>query len=224
MHDDSISDAGLWKFVTDEKCFEDLRTNKAFAALVALSRAVNTLRFVQNPLLCHEGHESPAASRARLNSIFFSCAIYAESYLLVQHAKSHFWSLPLFQELEGVTIKNDEAKKLLSWSLTALRNKLVFHFDIDEIGRQLEQMDGTDPTFLEAAGETNDQVHYVLADRCAWKTLHEPLLSKAGAGESPTLEQLSNDISDRIIEFTDAAEKFIADTLKTYGWYRAPST
>jgi hypothetical protein len=185
MPDEHNSDTAHWKIITDQNRFEELKADKSFSALVALSRAVNMLRFVQMPLLSHEGDTSPAASRASLNSLFFSCAIYQESYLLVQRLKVFFWKLPLFQKLEEVSIKNPKAQKILTSSVTNLRNKLVFHLDIDEIGRQLQQMDSTEPTFLNAMGEMNAQVHYILGDRCAWQALHEPSLLKTGSHRIP---------------------------------------
>jgi hypothetical protein len=214
MTDEFFRDDDLWKIGIEEERFKQLATDKSFAALVALSRAINMLRFVQMPLLAHEGDTSPAAARAGFNSLFFSCAIYAESYLLVQRIRAHFWKASSFQKLEAVSIKNPKAQK----------NKLVFHLDVDEIGQQLRQMDATNPVFLDAMGESNAQVHYVLGDRCAWQTLHERSLLGATASESPTLEELSNDISDRIIEFTDAAEEFIADALARSGWRPSLST
>jgi hypothetical protein len=213
-------DGAVWRFVTDQEHFEKLKHAKSFAAIVALSRAISALRFVQNPLLMHEGKSSPAATRARLNSLFFSCSIYAESYLLIQRIKAHFYSCPSFQKLEDISIKNPEAKKLLGSSITALRNKLVFHFDVDEIGRQLDQMGSDEPTFLNAMGETNDQVHYSLADLCVLQALHEPTLTKADETNPKDFEEFANELSSLIIGFTDAAEKFIVDQLNLMGWHR----
>jgi len=98
-----------------------------------------------------------------------------------------------------------------------LRNKLVFHFDVDEFGRQLEQMNLDEPIFLDAMGTSNSQVHFVLGDYCAWQTLHEPTLDTSIA-TSPTLEKLAEDISTLITDFTDTADKFIADYLQSIGW------
>jgi hypothetical protein len=47
-----------------------------------------------------------------------------------------------------------------------LRNRLVFHFAIDEIGRQNELLELSEPIFVSAMGQTNGQVYYELADLC----------------------------------------------------------
>ena len=66
-------------------------------------------------------------------------------------------------------------------------------------------------------GRSNSQVHFVLGDHCAWQTLHEPTLGTS-ITESPTLEQLTEDISTLITDFTDTADKFTADYLRSTGW------
>ena len=106
---------------------------------------------------------------------------------------------------------------MLSLSMRKLRNKLVFHFDVDEFGRQLEQMDLDEPIFLDAMGTSNSQIHFVLGDYCAWRTLHEPTINTSIA-TAPTLEQLTEDISALITDFTDTADKFIANYLSSTGW------
>jgi hypothetical protein len=219
MADELISDDVRWKIVTTEERFEQFRTQPAFWALVALGRAISALRSVQMPLLSHENDDSPAASRARQNSLFFSCALYAESLLLIQDLNKYFGNLPSFQELTKVTTKNAKAQDALKWSITKLRNKLVFHFDIDEIGNQLQQMEPTPPTFISTMGATNSQVHYELADLCAWQTLVDPSSSKTNLDQDQVANRLDA-IAALITDFTDAAESFIVDVLMHNGWYR----
>jgi hypothetical protein len=122
--------------------------------------------------------------------------------------------MPLFQTLEQVSITNPNAEKILASSMRTLRNKLVFHFDVDEFGRQLKQMDPDEPIFIESMGTTNSQVHYLLGDNCAWQTLHEASSNDPSTNISPTLEQLTEDISTLVIDFTNAAEDFINHYLK----------
>jgi hypothetical protein len=216
--DESISENTRWKIVTGQKQFDQLKDDKNFWALVTLSRAVNQLRFAQMSFLLTENDTSPAAERAKLNAVLFSCAIYGESYLLVQRLNEYFGTKPLFQELAKVTTKNKKAQEIHKSNITKLRNKLIFHFDVDEIGKQLGKIDMSEPTFIDAMGTTNSQVHYVLADYCAWQTLHD--VSLTASDTSPMLEQLQEDISSLIVAFTDAAEEFLMSELENCGWYK----
>jgi hypothetical protein len=90
------TDMTRWKIVITKEQFDVLKKKEEFWALVALGRAVNELRFVQMPLLHHESDNSPAAMRARYNSLLFSCALFVESYLLVQKLNKHFGHMPEF--------------------------------------------------------------------------------------------------------------------------------
>ena len=80
-----------WKIVTTKEKFDALKKKEEFWGLVALCRAVNELRFVQMPLLEHENDNSPAAMRAKYNSLLFSCALFVESVFLVRELNKHFW-------------------------------------------------------------------------------------------------------------------------------------
>jgi hypothetical protein len=206
-----------WKIVTDRARFEQLRTDPRFHAVVALGRTVNALRFVQMPLISHEHDESPAATRAKYNSLFFSCALYSEGYLLVQKLKKHFAEEPLFQVLTEATIKNPKAQEALKWSIVALRNKLVFHFDIDEVGRKLQQVNLDEIIFVSGLGNMNAQVHYELGDHCAWQTLYDPLKAE---GDVTQIMSRAEQINDLIVTFSQAAEEFMVDYLNSTGWHR----
>ena len=96
-----------WKIVITKDKFDSIKMKEEFWALVALSRAVNELRFVQMPLISHQNDDSPAAVRARYNSLLLSCAVFVESCLLIQKLNKYFGQMPLFQELAQVTSKSN---------------------------------------------------------------------------------------------------------------------
>jgi hypothetical protein len=60
-----------WTIEIDNARFNQLKSQERFWQLVALSRAVNALRFVQAPLLSHSAEsDSLHATRTRFNFIF----------------------------------------------------------------------------------------------------------------------------------------------------------
>jgi len=213
------TDMTRWKIVITKEKFDVLKKKEEFWGLVALGRAVNELRFIQMPLLHHENDNSPAAMRARYNSLLFSCALFVESYLLVQKLNKHFGHMPEFQDLAKVTSKSKAAQELLKDSLFDLRNRLVFHFAIDEIGKQLENLELSEPIFVSAMGKTNGQVYYELADLCAARAFSKPL-PQDDAAALAAIAKRAEAISDLILEFATQAETLIVEVLMNEGWQR----
>ena len=69
-----------WTIEIDKVRFDELKSEERFWQLVALSRAANTLRFVQAALLAHpENSDSLQAKRTKFNSFFFTCALLYEA-------------------------------------------------------------------------------------------------------------------------------------------------
>jgi hypothetical protein len=213
------TEATRWKVSIAKAQFDALKKKEDFCGLVALSRAVNELRFVQMPLVHHENDNSPASMRARYNSLLFSCALFVESCLLVQKLNKHFGQMNEFQELAKVTTKSKEAQELLNTSLFDLRNTLVFHFAIDEMGKQLETLELDDPIFVSAMGKTNSQVYYELADLCAARAFSKPL-PQDDAAALAAIGKRAEAISDLILEFSTKAESLIVEVLMKQGWLR----
>jgi hypothetical protein len=108
MSDLQIAEKTRWKFVADKTQFDQQKTDPCFQSAVALSRALNSLRFVNASLLEVENDDSPRAQRTRYNAMFFSCAIYEECIGLVNQINIHFKfkNDPLFEKLKEVSVKN----------------------------------------------------------------------------------------------------------------------
>lgn len=218
MSELQITENTRWKFITDKARFDQQKTDPCFQSAVALSRALNSLRFANTPLLEIENDDSPRAQRTRYNAMFFSCAIYAECIGLVNRMNVHFKSKndPLFEKLKDATIRNPLSQEILTWGLTFLRNKLVFHFDIEEIGNQLKNFDVDNPVFLRGMGTMNAEVNYELSDSCTWNTL----FTKSLNGEYPQDESMerTTQITKVISTFEVATDEFLVGFLESSGW------
>ena len=125
--------------------------------------------------------------------------------------------MPEFQDLAKVTSKSKAAQELLKDSLFDLRNRLVFHFAIDEIGKQLENLELSEPIFVSAMGKTNGQVYYELADLCAARAFSKPL-PQDDAAALAAIAKRAEAISDLILEFATQAETLIVEVLMNEGW------
>ena len=129
--------------------FEDVKKREDFCAIVTLARAINVLHFVHAPLRANDG--SPTAIRNQYNSFLFGCALIAEASLLVQKIGRFFKDHESFKKLAG-GVNSKEARELLSNRLFTVRNRLVFHFDMDEVRKQLAELHTTDATFVSGMG------------------------------------------------------------------------
>jgi hypothetical protein len=151
-----------WVVEIDPAKFEELKQRESFWQLVALSRAVNALRFVHTALLRHDQQEdSLDARRTQFNSFFFNCALLFEALLLVERLSKHFRGLPNFEPLRNL-LQDRSVVELRKSSLGPLRNRLAFHFDESEIGGQLRKTNMA-PQFVSGEGTINQGVYYELA-------------------------------------------------------------
>jgi hypothetical protein len=217
---DSITPSTRWKIRLDKSAFDKLKTEESFWCVVALSRVVNALRFVHSPLE-HYQDDSTCALRARYNSFLFNCALFYEASLFVPNLGKYYHQLPEFQAMASVT-KTNEARVLLESNLAPLRNRLVFHFGIDEIGAQLTKLKLNEPTFASAVGTTNKQVYYELADLCAISTFSGSGFPNTDADmpafEQEVLKPLINTTTELTAQFLTQAELFIGAVLENGGW------
>jgi hypothetical protein len=206
---------GKWTIEIDKARFNKLKSNERFWQLVALSKAVNALRFVQSALLAHpEESDSLQAKRTKFNSFFFTCALLYEALLLVERMCKHFREVPAFAPLQAI-LKDRTATELRTANLNPLRNQLTFHFLENEVGAQLINND-VQPRFVTGEGETNAETYYELPDVCALGAFSGLQLNQPGAVEA--FGELAKNVTDLAVRFNDAAETFIANVLMADGW------
>ena len=176
----TFNDTKRWTIEIDKGRFDKLKSEERFWQLVALSRAVNTLRFVQAALLAHpEESDSLQVKRTKFNSFFFTCALLYEALQLVERMCKYFRQVPEFGPLHDI-LKDPTATDLRNSNLNPLRNQLTFHFFENEIGAQLIKND-VNPRFVTGHGETNADVYYELADVCTLGAFSGLQLNQPGA-------------------------------------------
>lgn len=209
-----------WKLRLDKPAFDRLKTEESFWCIVALSRVINALRFVHSPLE-HYQNDSPGALRVRYNSFFFNCALFREASIFVQKLHKHYGNSPEFQAVATI-MNSNETRKILEDNLAPLRNKFVFHFNIEEMGAQLTKLELSEPVFVSAMGTTNEQVYYELADLCAVSTFSGSGFPSTDvdmqAFEQQVLMPLMKKTTELTLQFLTQAELFIVAVLKNGGW------
>jgi hypothetical protein len=209
------NDTKRWTIEIDKARFDELKSDARFWQLVALSRAVNTLRFVQAALLAHpEESDSLQAKRTKFNSFFFTCALLFEVLLLVERMCKYFRLDPAFSPLHEI-LKDPTATELRNSNLSPLRNQLTFHFLENEIGEQLVKND-VNPRFVTGQGVTNEDVYYELADVCTLGAFSGLQLNQADAVEQ--FGKQAQTATELAVRFVKAAEEFINKVLLADGW------
>jgi len=218
MDSEIIGPTTKWKINTDLQNFEKAKRDEAFWCVVALGRAVNTLLFVNQAFIDRKNEASPATVRAGFNQTFFAAALLFESRILVQTLGKHFSKVAEFRTLSSI-INGTPARKFLDSDIARLRNKLVFHFDPQEIGRQLRELPPSEETvFMTAVGRTNGQVHWEIADLCAFNSLYEGTWRESD--DPSALDETTRTLGALISDFTNAAQYLIVKVLSDSGWYK----
>jgi hypothetical protein len=211
-----ISFQTRWKISIDKDTFDKLKLEESFWQIVALARAVNSLRFVQTVLEPYHDDDSPAAVLVRYNSFFFTCALLYEASKTVQYFGKHHRNLRAYKDMMAV-INTHAAVNLRDSNLGEIRNKLVFHFGSDEIGIQLAKLNLDEPIFVIGKGDANKHVYMELADLCVSNAF-----AGFAASEKPEdtqrMKDLIKQVTDLALLFMERADDFIVTVLYSSGW------
>jgi hypothetical protein len=202
-----------WTISLPKDKFDEIKKDLAFCSVTALARAVNAIHFVQSPLLTSENDDTPAGMRTRYNSLLFTCALFAEATLLVQKMHKHFKQEAAFQEIVRITASK-EAQAVLNTNLFKLRNRLVFHFGIDEIENQLGTLNLENPIFVSGLGSTKYQTYLEMADIAALRTL----LGNEFPKDIEKVRPIIKLVVELTVKFLTAAENFMVAVLKERNW------
>jgi hypothetical protein len=205
-----------WKFRIDKKTFDKLKNEESFWQIVALSRAINSLRFVQTVLEPFHEDDSPAASLVKYNSFFFTCALLYEASNIVQHFGKHYRDLREYKDMKAV-INTPEAVDLRNAKLGEIRNKLVFHFDYDEIGIQLAKLELEEPIFVIGKGYDRKHVYMELADLCV-RNAFVGFPASDKEEDIQRVKELMKRTTELALLFMFKADDFIVTMLYSHGW------
>jgi hypothetical protein len=177
--------------------------------VLALGRAVNALHFVHTPLLNGE-NDTPRAIRDRLNAVLFTCALFAESIVLVEKMDTrYFGNHPAFQKLTNIVADAQPLRK----QLFLARNKLVFHFDPDEVREQMTSLKLENPILVTGLGTQKLNTYHELIDIVAMRVFFG-----TDFPDDLTKLQPSMDLGELVITFLAAAEEFMIALVNERKW------
>jgi hypothetical protein len=188
-------------------------TDKKFAYVVALARAINALTSAHSLMTNAQGKKTPAAQRDRMNSHFFVSAILYESLRLIETMKSIYGKTEIFQNTLQRILKDKAVKSLEQMHLKAARWDAVFHFVPDRFADAIRKTGMTECVFVYTFGERRDSIHYEFADYIAIE-----MMVGAKLDDCVVVTEMMKRTLHLVTLFIDTCESFIADQLNIWGF------
>jgi len=205
-----------WQVTCGQERFDGCRKDERFAYIVALARAVNSLKFVHSAMLRVGTENSPEAKRGRLNSYFFASAILYEGLRLVRAMNGIFKQDEMFRQGLHSILRDKAAQTIEQTRLNPVRNKAVFHFFPQFFGEIIGSATCDECVFASGRGKRREELYYPFAD-----TITAGILIGFSSDTEEfygLLAKAMSDTSDLMLQFIDAAEFFIARHLKEWGF------
>lgn len=197
--------------------FNKCRTDKKFAYVVALARAVNALNSSHSLMVSTGSRNDPAALRDRMNSYFFVSAILYETLELIRKMSPVYGKDKSFQDSLQMVLKDKIARALEQMHLKAARRDAVFHYVPDRFAEAIAKTPITECVFASILGQRKGDIHYAFADMIA---------AEIGVGTRIDNGVAVNDMMENTLnlvkQFIDHSENFIAAQLNGWGFEVLP--
>ena len=211
-----IMQPNAWTLVCDTTTFERVKNEKNFQQILALARAVNSLRFAVSAMVTNANDISPTARRARINSFLFGSAVLYEGLLLVQKMNQQFGRNEIFQKGLHILLKDPSALRLQRKHMNPARNFAVFHYIPEQFGRIVSSATVDVCEFMVGHGNSGRESYFPFAD-----TLAAGVLMGRSRDDDAFYEALGSvmsDIQDLATRFVDSSHKLILKCLKDWGF------
>lgn len=206
-----------WRATCTPRQFDWLKTEPGFAALVALGRCLNQLRFALYVVVGDMPSDSnPFHGRQMTSGVFAVAAALHEGLDLAQkHVGRYFAKYPEFDELKVVW--RDKGNRAVLAHMERLRNTAASHFDPLEVRKGLDALSFVDECiFVEAHTSLQRDTHHRLSDAVALVTF---------TGEDTSYSELIDKTRELYLavarisaQFANAADRLLAAALRDYGF------
>lgn len=207
---------GDWHVSCGRERFEACQKDERFPYIIALARAINSIKFVHCAMLRVGIEDSPEAKRARLNSYFFASALLYESFKLVRAMNRVFKRDEMFQKGVYSFLRDKAALAIEQKRLNPVRNKAVFHFFPQYFAEIIASATCEVCTFASGRGKRREELYYPFAD-----TITAGILMGFSSDTEEFYELLGtamSDTADLMVRFIDAAEFLIRRHVNEWGF------
>ena len=190
---------------------DKLKKQRSFKLAVQLSRLLNVIRANQRQYLRINDDDDPANVRDRIELILYHGAIVYESLKTLLGYSRDLKQLKSWSD-NSITVKKiqsefNEQKSFTKKYLEPIRNKILFHYEIEVFDSILENYAlSQNAIFAEAKSERTIDLAFTLADELLVnymiQRIEEPISEseKWGFLEEKLLE-ISNDLSSLLYDF-----------------------
>lgn len=208
----------VWDISCTKDTFDTLKTDERFLNLMTLARFFNALRFCQQPVIDARSSEKPSASRQSINSFLFASSVLYEGFLLVEKLGQYFKDLDSFKNGFAVLLRDKKIMTIRETTMKRMRNKFVFHFDRDVALEALKDFELQNYRFATGFGKASGELYYGLADEAVMNYLLQFQPNDTDGELTNRIRTMMKDITGLMGQFTEAAERLIAEVLLTMGW------
>jgi hypothetical protein len=200
---------------TSKEDFDKLRSDKKFANLLNLARAVNAVYFCFNSLLDYSGDETPAGRRQNINGFLFAAGVLHEGFCVAERLQKHFGDRDSYRDGFGQLLADPKIQELRQTILKRMRDKLVFHYDEDVAKTTLKSLDLKEYVFATGTGGKRKGIYYNLADEIVINYL---LNDVPADQEDAVFRVVMKGIAEALSAFVDCADALIGDVLTEDTW------
>jgi hypothetical protein len=153
---------GHWKFSCSGDVFAELRQDREFTFLVAISRITNALKFGMAAMNDQGQESTPRADRQRMNAFLYVAGALHETFVFLERAECEAGQtayIAVKRVLEAAM--SDPA---IAQPLAAIRNRTAFHFDPSIAGRVLPTFPAESFSFATGIGGRRLDISNELSD------------------------------------------------------------
>ncbi len=153
---------GHWKFACSADAFAELRNDREFTFLVAISRITNALKFGMAAMNDQGKEPTPRADRQRMNAFLYVAGVLHEALEFLDKTKSEAGQTS-YAAAKAVldAAMNDPA---IAEPLRAIRNRAAFHVDPTIASRVLPTLPAESFSFATGFGPRRLDVNNELSD------------------------------------------------------------
>lgn len=198
-----------------------LRNAPQFVEIMRLARIVNSLGLAYHPFVSDLEDNSPGTRRDRFAAFTYSAALMHEGLRTAEGLAKHFRHLKEYRDGFQKIFADRSVQELRSTLLGPIRNKIVFHFDLEAIATGLDRFPDEENLIATLSNPPQQgEIYFDAADDASLGFLF---------GDADTKEDYNQRLSEFIEEnsalfkrFMRASHSLIPVALAELGCYKKP--
>jgi hypothetical protein len=207
-----------FKIKCSKETFEKLKIDERFLSLLTIARVVNALRFCQKAGMDAKNSQGPSSAGSIANSALFASSVMYEGLRAAEKLGKHFKDIDSYKNGFGALLKDRKIKTFRQTALKRMRNKFVFHFDLDVMAESFKNFDLSEYIFAAGVGKTSGEMYFVLADDAVFNYLLEPEENESDESLKNRYIEILRNSTDLMQKFTESTEKLMTEVLTEMGF------